>query len=154
MYSNLVILRGQSRINGNVIFCCDYQVNLFDLIEIAYFVIFRQYYKRYLFRKVYKWHQHRFGRFYRFRKRQIFFITKYKKKLPRWILYGAFRIFKSLYPLIHIIKHPTKIFFVQSPRVMASIFFQFPLKFIDRTFPKFMSKKHMKFFSNFCTSLQ
>jgi ribosomal protein S4 len=152
LYSNMLILTGQIRINGQVIIFCDYQVKLFDILEISYIAFYRQYFKRYLFRKYYKYHVRIYGEVYRYRSRYIYFLLKSKlRKLPRWLFYTVLRVFKVAPTYALLLHIPTNDYFVQSKRVLATIFYRLPYKFKDRKLSRFMTKKHMKFFSNFCT---
>lgn len=152
LYSNMLILTGQIRVNGNVILFCDYQIKLYDIVEISYIAFYRQFFKRFLFRRYYKYHVHLYGNVYRYRSKYVFFLLKRKLKLlPRWLFYSVLRVFKVA-PTYSLISHcPTNDYFVQSNRVLATIIYRLPYRFRDRKLSTFMTKKHMKFFSNFCT---
>lgn len=153
LYSNFLILNGQIRVNGSRIIFCDYQIKLFDLIEISYIAFYRQFFKKYIFRKYYRYHLRFYGPLYRFRTKYVYFFLKKKfKKLPRWLFYTVIRVFKSIPTFALFSKCPTNDYFIQSPRVLATIIYKLPFRFKDRRLPFFMTKKHMKFFSNFCTS--
>lgn len=152
LYSNMLILTGQVRVNGNVVILCDYQVSLYDLIEISYIAFYRQYFKRYMFRKFYKYHLREYGDVYRYRSRYIYFLLKSKlRKLPRWLFYTVLRVFKVAPTYALFLRRPSNDYFTQSRRVLATIIYKLPYRFKDRKLTKFMTKKHMKFFSNFCT---
>lgn len=152
LYSNMLILTGQVRVNGNVILLCDYQVSIYDLIEISYIAFYRQYFKRYMFRKFYKYHLREYGDVYRYRSRYIYFLLKSKlRRLPRWLFYTVLRVFKVAPTYALFLRRPTNDYFAQSRKVLATIIYRLPYRFKDRKLTKFMTKKHMKFFSNFCT---
>ncbi len=152
LYSNSLILTGQIRVNGNVILFCDYQIKLFDIVEISYVAFYRQFFKRFLFRKYYKYHFKEYGDVYKDRSRYVHFLMKKKfKQLPIWLFYGVLRVYKTAVMFANFYRTPSNDYFVQSNRVLATIIYKLPKKFKDRKLSNFMTKKHMKFFSNFCT---
>ena len=152
LYSNLLILTGQIRVNGNIITLYDFQTQLCDIIEISYRAFFRQYFKKFIYRKYYKYHYKAYGQVYKQRSKYIIFTLKKKLiALPRWLYFGFVRAFRSSVFYAVFYHSPSDDYFVQSGNVLATILFELPTHFKDRRFSKFMTKKHMKFFSNFCT---
>jgi ribosomal protein S4 len=153
LYANFLILTGQIRVNGNIISLCDYQIKIFDLIEISYMAFYRQFFKKFIYRRFFHFHRKVYGTVYRYRSKYcLFYLKKKLKKLPRWLFYTVTRLFKTSPAYILLSRSPTNDYFIQSNRALATIIYKPAFRFNDRKLSYFMTKKHMKFVSNFCTS--
>jgi hypothetical protein len=155
LYSNSVITNGQIRVNGNIIFYCDYQTRLCDLIEISYRAFFRHFFKRYLYRKFYKYQFKNYGMVLNQRRNFIrLLFKKYFQRLPKWLYYGVIRTFRSVRAFQFILTNePQNDYFIQYKTILATIVYKRSKKFLDKRFTFFLTYKQMAYLSNVCLNL-
>ena len=90
--------------------------------------------------------------FYKREKNFFYLFPKYLARFPKWLVWGVIRIFRGARAFFHLLQHPSNDYFVTCKNVLATIIYKLPTRFKDRQFRYFMTKKQMKFFSNFCTT--